>query len=375
MTEISEVKNYSRLIRKILAASMEKQQAVAIYRLPFSNKTILITGEPVVFRQYSDLDPSVPGFVIYPFDPVTSEEKPVFIKADSIIDLSLIEENKITLSENKLNLPSLQPVNPEDDYKQKVISAKEKIATETVKKIVLARKKEFVFKDNIDLWKLFESASVRFPEAFISLVALPEGKIWLGATPELLASQDQDIFRTMALAGTRKHIENIPLEQTEWKQKEIEEQALVSRYIINCFKSIRLREFEEDGPKTVRAGSLLHLRTEFWVNQGEVQFPYLLKKMVDLLHPTSAVCGMPSDEAMNFIRENENIDREFYSGYLGPVHIENQSFLFVNLRCARIFNNYARVYAGAGITAYSDPESEWQETELKINVLGDLLNS
>lgn len=374
MTEISEVKDYSSLVKKLLAASMEKQQAVAIYRLPFSNKTILITGNPLLFSKYSDLDPSIPGFVIYPFDPAKSEEKPLFIKADNIIDLSLIEEDKISLSEKKFSLPSLYPVETEDNYKQKVILAKENIEKEIVKKIVLARNKEFAFKDPIDPWKLFQSARSRFPEAFISLVALPEGKMWLGATPELLASQSQDVFRTMALAGTRKYREKIPLEQTEWKQKEIEEQALVSRYIINCFKSIRLREFEEDGPKTVRAGNLLHLRTEFWVNQGEVQFPHLLKKMVDLLHPTSAVCGMPSEEAINFIRENENIDREFYAGYLGPVHIANQSFLFVNLRCARLFNNYARVYAGAGITAYSDPESEWQETELKINVLGEILN-
>ena len=76
-------------------------------------------------------------------------------------------------------------------------------------------------------------------------------------------------------------------------QKDIEEQALVERYVISCFKKIRLREYDEHGPKTMIAGNVLHLKTEFEVDMVATNFPQLGSVMLNLLHPTSAVCGMP----------------------------------------------------------------------------------
>jgi isochorismate synthase len=158
-----------------------------------------------------------------------------------------------------------------------------------------------------------------------------------------------------------------------WTQKEIEEQALVSRYIINCFKAIRLREYEDEGPRTVRAGNLLHLRTDFLADMNKLGFPQLGTQMLDLLHPTSAVCGMPKEEAMKFILEEEKFDRSIFSGFLGPVNIDSESFIYVNLRCARIFSQSAVLYAGAGITQDSEPEKERAETEMKMKTIGDFI--
>ena len=152
-------------------------------------------------------------------------------------------------------------------------------------------------------------------------------------------------------------------------QKEIEEQALVSRYIINCFKKIRLREFGEHGPKTWKAGNLLHLRTEFEVDMNATNFPQLGTVMLKLLHPTSAICGMPRQESIDFIQQNEGMDRGLYSGYLGPINYKNESNLFVNLRCMQWSYREAELYAGAGVTIDSIPEAEWEETEMKMNTL------
>jgi isochorismate synthase len=160
-----------------------------------------------------------------------------------------------------------------------------------------------------------------------------------------------------------------------WTQKEIEEQALVSRYIINCFKTIRLREFEEDGPRTVQAGNLIHLKTKFSVDMNEVGFPTLGTTMIKLLHPTSAVCGMPKDKAFDFLKANENIDRKFYSGFLGPVNIEKATNIFVNIRCAEFGKNKVSFYSGAGITQDSDPEKEFLETELKMKIMEKVVTS
>jgi isochorismate synthase len=157
--------------------------------------------------------------------------------------------------------------------------------------------------------------------------------------------------------------------QAVWTQKEIEEQALVSRYIVNCFKKIRLREYEEVGPRTAIAGNLMHLRTDFTVDMQATNFPQLGTVMLELLHPTSAVCGMPKEPALAFIRAGEGFDRQFYSGYLGPVNIAGESHMFVNLRCVQLVAGKAILYAGAGITADSVPEKEWTETELKCQTL------
>ena len=95
--------------------------------------------------------------------------------------------------------------------------------------------------------------------------------------------------------------------------------------------------------------------------------------MLDLLHPTSAVCGMPQEPALDFLRKHEEYDRAFYSGYLGPVNIENETNIFVNLRCMQLLSQKAILYAGAGVTIDSDPEKEWQETEMKLQTLLNVL--
>ncbi|HZI24529.1 MAG TPA: chorismate-binding protein, partial [Chryseolinea sp.] len=154
-----------------------------------------------------------------------------------------------------------------------------------------------------------------------------------------------------------------------WTQKDIEEQALVERYIISCFKKIRLREYDEHGPRTVVAGNLMHLKSDFTVDMVATNFPQLGSVMLQLLHPTSAVCGVPLDTSLEFIHKLEGYDRQLYSGYLGPVNFNNRIDVFVNLRCLQILPQKAILYAGAGITQDSIPEKEWEETELKLNTL------
>jgi isochorismate synthase len=177
----------------------------------------------------------------------------------------------------------------------------------------------------------------------------------------------------MSLAGTQSAVgmngESLSAGEIRWSHKEIEEQAFVSRYIIECFKKIRLREYLESGPKTVQAGNLMHLRTDYVVDTKEVNFPQLGTVMLELLHPTSAVCGMPKVPALRIIAEQELHDREFYSGFLGPVNMQEESHLFVNLRTMKIVGNEATFYAGCGITEDSNPVKEWYETEMKIETL------
>jgi isochorismate synthase len=198
----------------------------------------------------------------------------------------------------------------------------------------------------------------------------------MGASPETLISVDKNqVFQTMALAGTQKLSRDTTAGEAVWTQKEIEEQALVCRYIVNCFKKIRLREYDETGPRTVVAGNLMHLRTDFTVDMQATNFPQLGTVMLRLLHPTSAVCGMPKEQALDFILTHEKHRREFYSGYLGPVNVCSETSLFVNLRCMQYLDKTAVLFAGAGITGHSDPEKEWAETEMKCQTMLGILGS
>ncbi|MEO9964326.1 MAG: chorismate-binding protein [Reichenbachiella sp.] len=344
-----------------------------------------------------DIENAPTGFLISPFEN-SEEHGSQFIKSDILLDGDLNEillspgyrddsgkfENFIKqltlISRNdKFNyrdfLDSPKPINStRESFVNLVQKCKDSITEGYYQKIVPSRREKFrvdkSFHPLKELLKLCDS----YENAFVSLVYLPNQGLWLGATPELLISlDDAKIFTTISLAGTQEIRPGFDLSQASWTQKEIEEQALVSRYIINCFKKIRLREFDEYGPKTVKAGNLIHLKTKFTVDMEDVNFPQLGSVMLDLLHPTSAVCGMPMLPAARFLKENEGYDREYYSGYLGPVSYEGQTALYVNLRCAKVFKNDMILFAGAGVTEDSDPEREWNETEIKFQTLLNII--
>ena len=83
---------------------------------------------------------------------------------------------------------------------------------------------------------------------------------------------------------------------------------------------------------------------------------------------------MPKEAAAKFISENEAHARKYYSGFIGPVNNNQDTHLFVNLRCMEIFKGHAVLYAGAGITEDSNPEKEWLETEMKFNTLLNVID-
>ena len=102
--------------------------------------------------------------------------------------------------------------------------------------------------------------------------------------------------------------------------------------------------------------------------------------LIDKLHPTPAVCGLPKETAKQFILKNEGYDREFYTGFLGELNIDFRTFkkdnsdLFVNLRCMEVEKNTATIYVGCGITKDSIPEMEYIETVNKSMTIRKVVN-
>jgi isochorismate synthase len=164
----------------------------------------------------------------------------------------------------------------------------------------------------------------------------------------------------MALAGTQPFTEDV-----SWKEKDVDEQRYVSTYITHQLERYA-HHLCEDGPYTTRAGHLAHLRSDFHFTMND---PSHVGDLLYALHPTPAVGGLPKQEAFRFIRHYEHQPRQYYSGFLGPLHVRNQTHLFVTLRCMRIYDDVCRLYAGGGLLRESVEESEWQETETKLDTM------
>jgi isochorismate synthase len=381
----------------VILNALRSSAQIAVWRKPKENRIeLIIDSNEKPSLVSTEIESLPPGYVLHPFKD-SDDRKAFFINAENYYSIDLDKEDILadddtiyqTWMGEKQDLPSkinklwqskLSKENvsiPESSDRETFLETVQKgvtaINSGELFKIVPAKVKIHDMDKDFDLTATFLRLCQAYPNGFVNFFHIPQIGTWLGASPEVLIKTKGQYFYTMALAGTQQARGENPLKTAAWTQKEIEEQALVSRYIVNCFKKIRLREYDEIGPKTSIAGPLLHLKSEFKVDMKATNFPQLGSVMLDLLHPTSAVCGMPREKALEFISREESFDRSFFAGYLGPVNINNETAIFVNLRCARLLGNKAILFAGAGITEDSIPEQEWEETELKCDIIGKFL--
>jgi isochorismate synthase len=245
-----------------------------------------------------------------------------------------------------------------EDYKALVNRAIQAIDAGDFDKVVLSRT-EIVKLQQFDLRIVLKKLVESYPSAFTYCFFHPKVGLWLGGFSEQLLWMNPGGFQTMAVAGTQPFHEN----QIIWGDKEKAEQQFVTDFIVDSLQG-QCTQLEISEPYTMRAGNLVHIKTDI---QGKLKPGAGLKEMLEILHPTPAVCGFPKESARQFLLKNEGYDREFYSGFLGEFNIDfttnaTTTDLYVNLRCLQSKQNAAILYVGGGITKDSDPESEWQET-------------
>jgi isochorismate synthase len=206
--------------------------------------------------------------------------------------------------------------------------------------------------------KLFQILCSTYPAAFVYLFSDKKLGTWIGASPEILVEAHKGFAFTTALAGTKLFKED------EWGEKEIHEQAVVTDYIVSVSKRLKLKNIETQGPYDFQAGPITHLKTDISVDLNSVLAWDFARK----LHPTPAVSGVPKNQAISLIESVEPHDRELYTGMIGFVSPESTK-IYVNLRCAQLFEKQAYLYLGGGYTMQSIPELEWVETENKSKTL------
>lgn len=240
-----------------------------------------------------------------------------------------------------------------DEYLLKLKDVIEVIKQNQLPKLVISRRKIFRDFHKIDLKESFKNLCEAYPNAF-RYIFMNEENSWMGAFSEVLGKFNKTTheFETMSLAST------LPVSES-WSDKEIEEQKPVSDYIQNILEKYT-KDIDISGTYDHISGNIKHLRTDF---KARIQ-PEDLDSIIKKLHPTPAVCGIPKDFCKENIQKFEKFPRELYAGY---IKIETQDTIqyFVNLRCAKLYQDSVHLFVGGGITAQSNPEKEWLETELK----------
>ena len=344
---------------------VEKAKNHLVQHLPFvlykKPKDSTITG---LFQKNDTLfsvdDFTEKGFVFASFDGSRTFLIP---ENESEIVSAIFQKKEITILEKDQDVPNESAKNQFETLVAKGIQA---IENNKFKKVVLSRKESLNFVD-FDLIAAFEKLVQVYPTAFAYCFYHPKIGTWLGATPEQLLKANDTQFQTIALAGTQKDTGS---NKVIWPKKEQEEQQFVTDYIVEKLKEVA-SEVLVSKPFSFKAGSIWHIKTDI---SGTLNSGSSLQKVIQLLHPTPAVCGFPKEQSKEFIIENENYNRNFYTGFLGELNIKNQTDLFVNLRCMEIDEAQAHLFMGCGITKDSIPEKEWEESSNKSATMKKILD-
>jgi isochorismate synthase len=292
----------------------------------------------------------------------------------------LFPENKCEILQEKcvfdayqsgLNFSAIS-IDGKESFEKTVRKGIEAIENNEFEKVVLSRK-ETVTQIDFKFLEVFQKMLTAYPTAFCYCWFHPEIGMWMGATPEQLLKVENATFKTVALAGTQKWQEESAI---TWEKKEKEEQQFVTDFIVSSLES-EVDLITKSEAYSFQAGKVVHLKTDI---EGVFKLNFDLKKVLSVLHPTPAVCGLPKEKANAFIIANEGYDRKFYAGFLGELNFNsttkqsNHSDLFVNLRCMEIQKNEVQLYIGCGITKDSNPEKEYFETANKAMTMKQILN-
>jgi isochorismate synthase len=402
--------SFTAFLDAVARVAKAQGAAFAAWRNPESNRKQMIVS--ISGRNYSNnLSKHIngrPGFLFSPFRSIEGEASSEFILADSILEeteegYSLrwgedVDKEKIMAFEDALLGAILEITDSNSSYQWSTDSTPEPEMEESglereqfiqlvrsgidcmkrgaFTKFVAARRMKVKLPESFSSAKTFEKLSELYEQCFISCVSLPGQPIWVGASPESLICIKRDGHAvTVALAGTKRRGSCANPEcLSSWGRKEIEEHEYVCQFIENTLREFGVSSFEKSDRHPHKSGHLHHLRCCY---RFSIVAPGCRKidfeALIYALHPTSAICGLPKRNALNFILQEESFSRSYYCGFLGPVNFEDTVNLFVNIRCMNIRNRSAVLYAGAGITCDSNPDDEWDETTSKLGIVAAAL--
>lgn len=263
-----------------------------------------------------------------------------------------------------------------EQYQAQVTDLVYKMQQGELNKAVLARILELELSDEIDISQLFYQLSKYNPEGYnyaVARHALNEG--WfVGASPELLVAKQGAQVWSKPVAGTlARDVDPIQdqhnAQQLLASSKDQHEHAVVIEMVADQLSPFCKKLHIPKKPSLIQTKRLWHLATRI---EGELKNKDThVFDLVEKLHPTPAICGQPTVVAKDLIENMEPFNRELFAGTMGWADAQGNGEWSVTVRCARIKNNIARLFAGAGIVAASDPSAEHAETAAKFRTVLD----
>ena len=249
------------------------------------------------------------------------------------------------------------------EWADAVAVAVRRISAGAVGKVVLARDVFATAADPIDARVLLRRLAARYPDCFTFACAN-----LVGATPELLVRRQGSEVTALVLGGTAPRGAE-PADDAALgaallaSAKNTEEHAYAVASVRDALAPLCAGLDIPSRPSLLRLANVHHLGTSV---RGTLTADRSVLFLAGALHPPAAVCGTPAETALELIRELEHMERGRYAGPVGWVDAHGNGEFGIALRCAEVADRRARLFAGCGIVAGSDPAAEVAETEVKF---------
>lgn len=355
-------RDVERLVFTIAEILHEKNRGFCLYRFPNEQQVRLAVEESLLPGQIGNF------FWMTPFSEQSQAREVRWV----VIDASQINDGLLT------RLQQLEPAEPVmeeqfpseisfSQYQERFNAYLNDINELKLGKAILSRSIVHDKPVNFRAIDIFLKMMQRYLDTFVYLAFHRTVGTWMGASPELLVEKKGKVFSVMALAGTQPYDMNKPV---SWNLKEREEHEMVVAHVESILEKHQVTILDKNGPGTWHLNRLLHLRTDFTVEESA---PLALVPFLKDLHPTPAVGGLPVEKALNCIEKHEGYDRTYYSGIIGEIDFKDFCRLYINLRCMQIGQNKIAIYVGGGLTANSEVAQEWEETILKSRTILDVI--
>ncbi len=258
------------------------------------------------------------------------------------------------------------------EWEQVVAAAVSRIRAGGLRKVVLARDLYASAAAPIDERLLLARLAARYPECYTFACAG-----LAGATPELLIKRQGRQVSSLVLAGTAPRGQDAAEDGALGagllaSAKETEEHEYAAASVRDSLAPLCDQLTVAERPVLLKFANLQHLATTVHGTLSARDASgagHSVLTLLGALHPSAAVCGTPTEAAMELIRELEGMDRGRYAGPVGWVDSAGNGEWGIALRCAEIDGPRARLFAGGGIVADSDPAAELAETVTKFRTM------
>ena len=297
------------------------------------------------------------------------------IERDRLIHIAQVEESALLLKPEVVSIEELS----KENYMKSVEGVTKKINNGEAEKVVIARSVKLNFADEVSAVTALHHISNEQQESY-HFGLQKEGQLFFGATPERLIEISNGRAYSACVAGSIKRGKSAAEDRELGDEliddsKNREEHQYVVNMISQVFQTFCTDVMISKFPRLMKVRDIQHLFTPV---EGKVEQGTDIFSLVQALHPTPALGGVPREIAMEMIRAEEDMDRGYYAGPVGWTDTAGNGEFAVAIRSALLDRDSAYLYAGGGIVADSESEKEYDETWVKfrpvMRALGGKLN-